>query len=112
LKYDGRMAREYKNVCFCGDYGDPTGVERYEGISIDSVDKWKIALRTRYRRRFAKKYMEFLGTDVLKTFGICLSDIERQIDLITPAKGFGLSDLYFHAVATIKQKIIDRVMRI
>lgn len=53
-------------------------------IHQDSTEKWKSVLNTRFRKRFAKKYVDKLGKNTIENSGYVIDDIKGEIDSIKP----------------------------
>jgi hypothetical protein len=79
VTYDDEMLVKYKAVEFGGSMGDPTGIRRYEGVSVDSVNVWPQKMNNLYRIRFAREYLTALGDDVLAPWQFSRSEFELTV---------------------------------
>jgi hypothetical protein len=84
--------------------GDPTGVERYDELSTEPLEKWRATLRSPVRKRWARGYLRWIGADRLAVMGFDLEDLLRELDSVpTKARG-SLGDVvrgaYWHADRT------------
>jgi hypothetical protein len=55
-------------------YGDPTGVDRYAGVSDEPLQKWRAYFRGPVRRRWAASYLNWIGEARMATMGYSLTD--------------------------------------
>jgi len=76
------MLTEYKKIQFSGRMGDSFGIKTYTKVSPSSVEKWREFTTNHYRKIYVKRYLQFLGTDLLLSFGINKNTLMDEIDQI------------------------------
>lgn len=74
-----------------GTMGDPTTRAYTSSVSNQSLDRWKATFATGQRQRWAHRYLDALGDDVIATLGYDMADLHRQVDAI-PTEGFDPTD--------------------
>lgn len=83
LKYCGINDRSPVDLEFSdvvtGDFGDKTGVDKYQDISSDSVSNLNVFCNF-YRRWWAKKYLKSLGRVRLETIGYDIDVLINSVD--------------------------------
>lgn len=100
VPFERRMITDYRKIVFSGSMGDHVGVTRYEGVSQKSIDNWKLSLGNTYRKWYAKRYVRFLGPDVLAAFELDRDELLREISSArVPFKG-ALSDALGYGMFT------------
>jgi hypothetical protein len=68
--------------------GDAIGTKSYTKLNTATMDKWKLIFGTRYRQKYARRYIHGLGRDTITTLGYNMEHILGEIDAIRPvAKG-------------------------
>lgn len=98
VRFDSSAISEYKRVRFAGAMGDPKGINEFDSISTEPLNKWKSVLNTRYRKWFSKRYVRSMGDNTLKTFGTSVKDLTQEIDSIRRLRRGSLQDAFFHFV--------------
>lgn len=101
-----------------GVMGDKTGIVKYSNIYRGDLDGWKHAYTTRYRKLFARKYLDTIGGDVLSTMGYSIDDILSELEDIKPVKGIGVLDaiddirtiIYYRLTSGVIRKILKKVL--
>lgn len=63
-------------------FGDPTGQERHPKLTPVSINTWRNSFSTPQRKRFAKKWLNWLGSERLLEIGYSMSELLEQIDAI------------------------------
>lgn len=101
IPFDPSMIQNYRNVKFGGRCGDTTGVNLFDSVSTDSLEKWKKVLNTRYRKWFSKRYIKNLGNETLAAFGLSATGLSDEIDSITGLRMGSLHDMYYHFLSTL-----------
>lgn len=100
VAFERQMITDYRKVVFSGGMGDHAGVTRYDGVSLESIDKWKLSLGNTYRKWYATRYVRFLGPDVLAAFELDRDELLREISsLKVPFKG-AMSDAVGYGMFT------------
>ena len=106
VEYNNKMTINYKDISLNGEFGDSTGINQYDKISNVSIDKWKIALNTIYRKKFAVNYIENLEDDILETYNLSKHHMISQISKINTQNKIGIKDVFWHLHSLAKQSII------
>ncbi|WOF72452.1 sulfotransferase [Parvibaculaceae bacterium PLY_AMNH_Bact1] len=89
--------------------GDQTGQQRYIGTSSNSVDSWQTGFGGPLRKHWARRYLEYLGTDALQTMGY---DKEVLSEELSAARGNGrLSDAVFIPFGPVYHFIEPYILR-
>ncbi|MGH2629959.1 MAG: sulfotransferase family protein [Actinomycetota bacterium] len=80
LEFDPQLLEGFASVRWDARMGDPTGTERYEGLSTEPLDKWKATIRGPVRTRWARSYLTSLGSPVLAEMGYDLDELLGEVD--------------------------------
>lgn len=80
LPFEDAMLTNFSRVELQGRMGDPTGVKAYKSISTGSLDKWKTTLGNPLRKRWARRYLKWIGPDRLEAMGYSMAELERELD--------------------------------
>jgi len=105
------MLRVFNDVSFRGGKGDHVGTKRYTSVSEDSVAAWPSRLNSPIRRRWAKKYLEWIGDKRLKVMGydrnILLSELEATPTSLTRLP----ADLFYSIYGVAYRSLALNVVR-
>jgi len=82
LPFDPSALSGFRAVDLQARMGDPTGTARYDTISDDSLDRWKITLRTPVRKRWCRNYLNWIGGARLSTMGYDLDQLVEALDAV------------------------------
>lgn len=63
-----------------GEMGDPTGVKKYDSLSVQSIDAWKVTLANPWRKTWCRRYLHWLGRDRLLVMGYDLDSLLAELD--------------------------------
>lgn len=80
LEFSPESLSAFADVRFAGGHGDPIGVHRYARLSSEPVEKWRQTLNSPVRKLWCRRYLLWLGEDVLATMGYDLGDLLRDLD--------------------------------
>jgi hypothetical protein len=80
LEYDPTLTENFTKVKLEGQIGDKEGYFKYNQIESKTIDKWKAVFSTRYRKKFAKRYISRISHQNLKTFGYNRDMLVKTID--------------------------------
>ena len=108
IRFLPEMLTAYREVEFKGRMGDSTGVKTYKTISTDSMAKWKAFVNNPFRKRFALRYVDYLGDDVLRAFGIQRDELEQTIRRIPTSLKGTVSDLLGYGALTVS-RVLNRI---
>ena len=93
LAFDPSMLETFTELRLDARMGDPTGPERYASISVEPLTKWRATLNTPVRKRWARRYLDWIGAVRLSTMGYDLDELRRELDSV-PIRPWGVgSDL-------------------
>lgn len=65
-----------------GPLGDPTGPQRYTELSTEPLGRWKRTLATPVRKRWCRRYLEWIGEKRLKVMGYDLEAMLGDLDAL------------------------------
>lgn len=82
ITYSPEMLAGFDNVTFQGRLGDPVGVHAYKQLSTAPLDKWKSGILNPYRKSWCKRYLNWLGQDVLAEMGYSLPSLLGELDRV------------------------------
>jgi len=77
-----------------GRTGDQVGVNEYQNISQEPLDKWKNAIVNPVRKVWCCHYLKGIGREKLQIMGYDLDDLLVQIDSLPPGVSLMLSDIW------------------
>lgn len=80
LEFDPCSLTAFQQVKLGGRMGDPTGVDRYERLSTEPLDKWRAVIRTPIRRVWTRRYVKWLGYERLAVMGYDRDDLLARLD--------------------------------
>ncbi len=69
LPFEPVSESELMQTSFKGRFGDQTGTIKYDSVSPDSVGKWKSCFQNPLRRRWAQRYIHWMGKESLDVMG-------------------------------------------
>ncbi|MCY3023567.1 MAG: sulfotransferase [Planctomycetota bacterium] len=82
LPYDGELLESFAKVDLHGRLGDYTGAKQYTQLTTEPLDKWKTVLRNPLRRRWARRYLRWIGPERLALMGYSLEQLLGDLDRI------------------------------
>ncbi len=88
----GMIDKFYSNTRVLGKLGDKTGIKIYNNVCEDPINKWKSVLNTPIRKKFAIRYLSYLGKHILSTYGYDLDELLNETRKINPPKVSSLLD--------------------
>jgi len=80
LEWDPSALVRFADTRLVGRMGDPTGVERYQRVSAEPLDKWRSTIANPVRKHWARRYLRWIGEERLATMGYDLGELERMLD--------------------------------
>ncbi len=75
LPFDARVGEAFSQVKLQGRLGDYAGSKTYSTISAEPLDKWKKTLRNPLRKRWARRYLQWIGDERLALMGYRLEAV-------------------------------------
>jgi hypothetical protein len=82
LAFDPSALREFRAVDLRARMGDPTGTTQYDTITAESLDRWKTTLRTPVRKRWCRRYLEWIGETRLSAMGYEMEELTHALDAV------------------------------
>ena len=93
LPFDPAALDGFSDVSLTGRMGDPTGVHRYRALAPETLDKWRATVSTPVRKRWCRKYLEWLGAERLAVMGYDQAQLLRDLDALEPSGGDTVQDV-------------------
>jgi len=84
LDFQPELLESFSDVRLQGRFGDPTR-DRYEHLSTAPLEKWKHTMRGTLRRRWALRYLDWIGAERLSVMGYDLGILKRDLEAIKPS---------------------------
>ncbi len=75
-----------------GRLGDQTGSRTYRTVSDEPLDKWKEILAGAVRKRWCRRYLEWIGRDRLRVMGYDLDELRSDLDALPSSPRRVVSD--------------------
>ena len=94
LPFDAELLSRFKEVQLSGRMGDPTGVQQYQVLSKEPLEKWKSVLTNPIRKAWCRRYLRWLGSERLATMGYDLEELLGALDSISLGMKFVGADIY------------------
>ena len=101
LTYDEKCLQHFTNTTLNGRKGDPAGQKEYVEITLTPRDKWKTTLNTPLRKRFCRKYLEWLGDEKLELMGYDFSTLHLELNQMKTTYRYFFSDLFWMSAGPI-----------
>jgi len=93
IEYDPDVLAGFTKTRLEGAMGDPTGTVDYKQISSAPLAKWKETMANPLRKRWCKKYLEWIGGERLVLMGYDYDELRREVDAIPFSFRYLFSDL-------------------
>ena len=93
LSFDAELLTAFDSVRLGGRLGDTTGSQRYRGLSTEPLDRWRRTLATPVRKRWSRRYLEWIGERRLKVMGYDLDALLGELDAVPTQLRLLASDL-------------------
>lgn len=94
LPFDVSMLEGFGGVRLDGGKGDPTGTKKYEGISLEPLEGWRLVLANPLRKAWCRRYLRWLGRERLAVMGYDLDDLLGDLDSLPNSYGGVASDAW------------------
>jgi hypothetical protein len=111
ISYSEDMVSGYRSAQLKGRMGDPTGVHRYESVSLASVDKWREFFDSAYRRSVAEKMLSLIDSEDLSILGYPLESLLTALHAVPPKRGFDLHSRLEHLTGTLARAFDFRYLQ-
>ena len=95
LEYDAGLVDKLKDArtIDAPGRGDPTGQYKYKGVSTKSAESWKTVMSHAYRKVWAKKYLNWIGSERLEVMGYDLNVLQAELQECPTHYRYLLSDI-------------------
>lgn len=87
LDFDPASLAKFGDVELPGRMGDRRGMSEYESLSSEPLDKWRSTLASPVRKRWCRRYLQWIGAERLETMGYDLETLLRELDAL-PARPY------------------------
>jgi sulfotransferase family protein len=84
--------------------GDPTGQQAYKKVDSRPLEKWKASYCNPLRKRWARRYLKWLGQERAETMGYDLAELQSQLAECSVSTRRLLVDLLFGSYEAIFSK--------
>lgn len=82
----------FHTTSLAGHMGDAVGSQRYQRLSAEPLDKWKMTLSNPLRKSWARRYLGWIGRERLSTMGYDFTELNENLDTTPLSSRFILSD--------------------
>ena len=103
LPFDPELLSRFKDVQLSGRMGDPTGVQQYQVLSKEPLEKWKSVLTNPIRKAWCRRYLRWLGSERLATMGYDFQELLSALDSISLSMKFVGADIGSMALVDIRR---------
>lgn len=79
IVYDEQMVGSFTQNKLAGSLGDPTGIKKFNHISVESLDKWVTHFSNPIRRAWAIRYLKWIGRERISSIGYDFDDIRKGL---------------------------------
>jgi hypothetical protein len=101
LSFDPAVLSNFSEVKIAGRMKDFTGITRHTSITDTNVQKWARTFRHPVRKRWARRYLSYLGAERLAVMGYRLADLSAALDRIGWTSRSVLLDLAYEAFGVV-----------
>ena len=104
LPFDPELLSRFNEVQLSGRMGDPTGVQQYQVLSKEPLEKWKGVLTNPIRKAWCRRYLRWIGSERLAIMGYDLQELLGALDSISLSMKFVGSDIRWMASGLVARK--------
>jgi hypothetical protein len=79
LEFSESMMSDWTTIQLPGSMGDQK-VNSKTTLDTVSVDQWKRVLNTHLRRHYARRYIKYIGQDILELFGCDIAALDAELE--------------------------------
>jgi hypothetical protein len=118
LDFDPTVLTRFSELRLDGRVQDPNvASSEFSQVRSDRVEQWRTLLSNPLRKRWCRRYLDWIGTERLTVMGYDLDELQRELSSIPTSTKFLASDLYRIPYDTmyrafelrlVKSKIDDR----
>lgn len=99
------LTERFASIRLEGRMGDPSGSKAYSSLSKAPLEKWKRTFAPLARRRWASRYLDWIGAERLRQMGYAKADLQAQLESV-PRSLTGLgSDLARMAYGSCERRL-------
>jgi len=95
---------DYKAQELHGTMGDPEGINRYRDVSAHSIERWKQACNSLFRKKVLTSYINGLSPEFLAQTGFESKDLQAQIKSIRTLRP-GFIDMLDYSLTLMYRKV-------
>jgi Sulfotransferase family len=93
------------------EYWDPTGTRRYDGVSTESLERWKQTMAGPVRRSWSRRYVRWIGRERLAVMGYDLDGLLAEIDALPPGLSHLVQDAAAAGLGYGKRRLRAKILR-
>lgn len=101
-------ADSFDAVELAGRLGDRVGSNRYRSLSTEPLEKWPRGLANPLRRRWASRYLDWIGEERLSLMGYDAGALRSELRSEPVSTRFLLSDVYYRAKGALAVAVDPR----
>ena len=94
IQYEQAMAEDFLKVPQVG-LGDQYGSRTYNQLEKKTLNHWKTVLSTRYRKKYALRYLKRIGRQTIEVFGYDYEDLISELENIPTKSKCSIADRYY-----------------
>jgi len=98
----------FGGVALNGRLGDPVGKRRYRTISAEPVEKWRETICNPLRRKWADRYLRWIGCERLSEMGYELDHLRGQLAALDVGTGRVSADTFDLGAAALNEMLVAR----
>lgn len=110
LPYRENMLTNWKQVDLLGDFGDPTGINKFDSIQSNSEKDWSRYSTSLYRRRFLLRYLKRVPNEYFELAKTSRDESIRKCRIMS-SNGIGISDAITHAASLAYSRLNLKLFR-
>ncbi len=80
IEYTDDLIEQFSNTELKGNKGDPTGQYKYDEIHTKNTNKIRKVIKSKYRKKYLRKFIRNIGVKNLKTMGYDADELISQIN--------------------------------
>lgn len=93
-----------------GRMGDPVGTKTYQALSAQPLDKWRRTLCNPVRKRWARRYLRWIGERRLAVMGYDLETLLTDLDAAPSSTTGSVSDVVSLAPSIVTEPLRARLL--
>jgi hypothetical protein len=95
LEFDPTVLTRFSELRLEGRVQDPNVASReFSQVRSDRVEQWRSVLSNPLRKRWCRRYLDWIGAERLAVMGYDLGELQRELASIPTSMRFLVSDLY------------------